>query len=65
MRSAIHFYQLSSVSAEYFKAILQCESTAYSGSIELSTATVMKTLFKSRHIVYSERPSPSLCGNLN
>lgn len=39
-------------------------STVFSGSVALSTATVLETLFKSCHIVYSERPSPSLCGNL-
>lgn len=36
----------------------------FSGSAALSTATVMETLFKSCHIVYSERPSLSLCGNI-
>lgn len=35
-----------------------------SGSFALSTATVVKTLFKSCHIVYSERPSLSLYSNL-
>lgn len=43
--------------------MILCGSTVFSGSTVLST-TVMKTLFKSRHIVYSEWPSPSLCGNL-
>lgn len=47
-----------------FEAITLCRSTVFSGSAVLSTATVVKTLFKSRHIVYSARPSPSLCGNL-
>lgn len=32
--------------------------------LALSTATVMKALFKSRHSVYSQRPSRSLGGNL-
>lgn len=36
----------------------------FSGSAALSMATVMETLFKSCHIVYSERPSLSLCGNI-
>lgn len=38
---------------------------ADSGSVALSpAATVLETLCKSCHIVYLQRPSPSLCGNL-
>lgn len=43
----------------------QCESSAFCLiAAALLAATVLETLSKSCHIVYSQRPSPSLCGNL-
>lgn len=61
--------QFGCVTCNFFQWTSACTvklggSTAFSGSALLSTATVVNTLFKSCHTVYSEWPSPSLCGNL-